>query len=118
MIYDEGANNGTTSAYVHNRTELYNTISAGPYGGSGVTNVTYDVVFTFHTCDRIALRWQQNEYTTADSKVPAGKFIQFKGTDLLTVDLASKRVSNVTTSADLLNDFRALGYNLGDLNPS
>ena len=66
MIYDEGANNGTTSAYVHNRTELYSTISAGPYGGSGVTNVTYDVVFTFHTCDRIALRWQQNEYTTAD----------------------------------------------------
>ena len=65
-IYDEGANNGTTSAYVHNRTELYNTISAGPYGGSGVTNVTYDVIFTFHTCDRIALRWQQNEYTTAD----------------------------------------------------
>ena len=66
MIYDEGANNGTTSAYVHNRTELYNTISEGPYGGNGVTNVTYDVVFTFHTCDRIALRWQQNEYTTAD----------------------------------------------------
>ena len=122
MIYDEGANNGTTSAYIHNRTELYNTISAGPYGGSGVTNVTYDVVFTFHTCDRIALRWQQNEYTTAnigyDSKVPAGKFIQFKGTDLLTVDLASKKVANVTTSADLLNDFRALGYNLGVLNPS
>lgn len=46
MIYDEGANNGTTSAYVNNRTQ--------------------DVVFTFHTCDRIALRWQQNEYTTAD----------------------------------------------------
>ena len=151
MIYDEGANNGTTSAYVHNRTELYNTISAGPYGGSGVTNVTYDVVFTFHTCDRIALRWQQNEYTTADigygrqvssfplkrsfpfsaplhvkddsltilcSTVPAGKYIAFKGTDLLTVDLPSKKVNNVTTSADLLNDFRALGYNLGVLNQS
>lgn len=120
MIYDEGANNGTTSAYVHNRTELYDTISAGPYGGSGVTNVTYDVVFTFHTCDRIALRWQQNEYTTADighgSTVPAGKYIEFKGTDLLTVDLPSKKVNNVTTSADLLNDFRALGYNLGVLN--
>ena len=151
MIYDEGANNGTSSAYVHNRTELYNTISAGPYGGSGVTNVTYDVVFTFHTCDRIALRWQQNEYTTADigygrqgspfrlkrsspfpvplyveddsltdwhSTVPAGKYIEFKGTDLLTVDLPSKKVNNVTTSADLLNDFRALGYNLGVLNQS
>ena len=53
-----------------------------------------------------------------NSKVPAGRFIQFKGTDLLTVDLASKKVANVTTSADLLNDFRALGYNLGVLNPS
>ena len=53
-----------------------------------------------------------------NSEVPAGKFIQFKGTDLLTVDLASKKVANVTTSADLLNDFRALGYNLGVLNPS
>ena len=53
-----------------------------------------------------------------NSKIPAGKFIQFKGTDLLTVDLASKKVANVTTSADLLNDFRALGYNLGVLNPS
>ena len=53
-----------------------------------------------------------------NSNVPAGKFIQFKGTDLLTVDLASKKVANVTTSADLLNDFRALGYNLGVLNPS
>ena len=52
------------------------------------------------------------------SKVPAGKFIKFKGTDLLTIDLASKKVENVTTSADLLNDFRALGYNLGVLNPS
>ncbi|CAF9903849.1 MAG: hypothetical protein ALECFALPRED_003009 [Alectoria fallacina] len=122
MIYDEGANNGTTSAYVHNRTELYNTISEGPYGGNGVTNVTYDVVFTFHTCDRIALRWQQNEYTTANigygSDVPAGRYIEFKGTDLLTIDLASKKVENVTTSADLLNDYRALGYNLGVLNPS
>ncbi|KAL9071085.1 MAG: hypothetical protein Q9161_004424 [Pseudevernia consocians] len=122
MIYDEGANNGTTSAYVHNRTELYNTISEGPYGGNGVTNVTYDVVFTFHTCNRIALRWQQNEYTTSDigygSNVPAGQNIEFKGTDLLTIDLASKKVENVTTSADLLNDYRALGYNLGVLNLS
>ena len=116
-----------------------------------MTNVTYDVVFTFHTCDRIALRWQQNEYTTADigygrqaspsplkrsfsisvplhveddsltilySTVSAGKYIEFKGTDLLTVNLASKKVENVTTSADLLNDFRALGYNLGVLNQS
>lgn len=52
------------------------------------------------------------------SNVPAGKYIEFKGTDLLTIDLASKKVDNVTTSADLLNDFRALGYNLGVLNPS
>ena len=57
MIDDEGANNGT---------EPCNTISPGPYGGSGMTNVTYDVVFMFHTCDKTALRSQQNEYTTAD----------------------------------------------------
>lgn len=52
------------------------------------------------------------------STVAAGRLIQFKGTDLLTIDLASKKVENVTTSADLLNDYRALGYNLGVLNPS
>ena len=65
-IYDEGANNGTTSAYIHNRVELRKNINLGPYGGSGVTDVTYDVISTFHTCDRIALRWQQSEYTTTD----------------------------------------------------
>lgn len=53
-----------------------------------------------------------------NSNVPARTYIEFKGTDLLTIDLASKKVENVTTSADLLNDFRALGYNLGVLNPS
>ena len=52
------------------------------------------------------------------STVAAGRLIRFKGTDLLTIDLASKKVENVTTSADLLNDYRALGYNLGVLNPS
>ncbi len=53
-----------------------------------------------------------------NSNVPAGRYIEFKGTDLLTIDLASKKVENVTTSADLLNDYRALGYNLGVLNLS
>lgn len=64
-IYDEGATNGSTAAYVQNATQLGTTINASSYGGGGVTNVTYDVVFTFHTCDRIALRWQQNVITTA-----------------------------------------------------
>lgn len=64
MIYDEGANNGSTTPYVHNYTEVHEVIGASAYGGIGVTNVTYDVVFTFHTCDRIALRWQQNQYAT------------------------------------------------------
>lgn len=47
------------------------------------------------------------------STVTAGKAISFKGTDLLTIDLSSKKVMNVTTSADLLNYYRALGYPLG-----
>ena len=47
------------------------------------------------------------------STVPAGKAIEFKGTDLLTIDLPSKKVMNVTTSGDLLNYYRALGYPLG-----
>ncbi len=47
------------------------------------------------------------------STLPAGKLIQFKGTDLLTIDLASKKVMNATTSADLLNYYRALDYDLG-----
>ena len=43
----------------------------------------------------------------------AGKYIEFKGTDLLTIDLENKKVMNATTSADLLNYYRALGYPLG-----
>ena len=47
------------------------------------------------------------------STVPAGKYIEFKGTDLLTIDLASGKVMNATTSSDLLNYYRQLGYPLG-----
>jgi len=65
-IYDEGAQNGSTIPYIQNYHQLVESISASAYGGGGVTNVTYDVVFTFHTCDRIALRWQENAYTTAN----------------------------------------------------
>lgn len=65
-IYDEGAQNGSTIPYIQNYKQLNESISASVYGGGGVTNVTYDVVFTFHTCDRIALRWQENAVTTAD----------------------------------------------------
>ena len=64
-IYDEGAQNGSTIPYVQNYNQLNESISASAYGGGGVTNVTYDVVFTFHTCHRIALRWQENAVTTA-----------------------------------------------------
>ena len=64
-IYDEGAQNGSTIPYVQNYNELYKSISASAYGGGGVTNVTYEVLFTFHTCHRIALRWQESAITTA-----------------------------------------------------
>ena len=47
------------------------------------------------------------------SHVKAGKKIQFKGTDLLTVDLGSRKIKEVYTSADLLNYYRALDYDLG-----
>ncbi|KAL6713521.1 hypothetical protein ACLMJK_008986 [Lecanora helva] len=118
-IYDEGVQNGSTIPYIQNYTQLQESISASAYGGGGVTNVTYDVLFTFHTCHRIALRWQETAITTNDigygSTVLAGKKIQFKGTDLLTIDLASKKVMNATTSADLLNYYRGLGYPLGAL---
>lgn len=54
---------------------------------------------------------------TADALLPsnvtAGKYIEFKGTDLLTIDLASMKVMNATTSSDLLNYYRELGYPLG-----
>lgn len=49
------------------------------------------------------------------SKVVAGKSISFKGTDLLLIDVTVMKVATVVTSADLLNDYRALGYNLGVL---
>lgn len=63
-IYDEGYNNGSSVPYVTNYNDLYANIALGPYGGSGVSDVTYDVVFTFHNCDHIGLRWQQNVVTT------------------------------------------------------
>ena len=47
------------------------------------------------------------------SHVPAGRHISFRGTDLLTIELESKKVRNVTTSADLLEYYRSLGYDLG-----
>ena len=47
------------------------------------------------------------------STVREGTYSAFKGTDLLTIDLESRKVMNVTTSADLLNNYRALGYDLG-----
>ena len=48
-----------------------------------------------------------------NSTVKAGTDIEFKGTDLLTIDLASRKVMNATTSSDLLNYYRALGWPLG-----
>lgn len=48
-----------------------------------------------------------------NSTVQAGQQIAFKGTDLLTIDLGSKKVMNATTSSDLLNYYRELGYPLG-----
>jgi len=116
-IYDEGATNGSITPETTNINDLHTIIAAGPYGGNGVTDVTYNVVFTFHNCDHIALRWQQNVITTDmigyGSTLPAGKKVNFRGSDLLTIDLASKKVMNATTSSDLLNYYRALDYHLG-----
>lgn len=47
------------------------------------------------------------------SNVGGGERISFRGTDLLTVELGSRKVGNVTTSADLLGYYRGLGYDLG-----
>lgn len=47
------------------------------------------------------------------SNVGAGRRLSFRGTDLLTVELGSRKVMNVTTSADLLGCYRGLGYDLG-----
>ena len=57
----------------------------------------------------------QQDADEDQSTVAEGTYIEFKGTDLLTIDLESKKVMNVTTSADLLNYYRALGYPLGVL---
>ncbi|KAL9044291.1 MAG: hypothetical protein Q9214_002559 [Letrouitia sp. 1 TL-2023] len=73
LIYDEGATNGSTKPEVTNIKQLEDIISASAYGGGGVTNVTYSIVFTFHTCDRIALRWQEKAITT--DNVGYGRYI-------------------------------------------
>lgn len=62
----------------------------------------------------VVINQRKSERMLTDlSTVPAGKAISFKGTDLLTIDLPTKKIMNVTTSADLLNYYRALGYPLG-----
>lgn len=35
--------------------------------------MTYSIVFTFHTCDRIALRWQEKAITT--DNVGYGRYV-------------------------------------------
>lgn len=52
------------------------------------------------------------------SKVPADKQINFEGTDLLTIDLESRKVRNATGSSDLLVFYQKLGYDLGVETPT
>lgn len=44
--------------------------------------------------------------------VPVGTGIEYKGTDYLLIDLATRLIYNVTSSSDLLNYYTQLGDNV------
>jgi hypothetical protein len=48
--------------------------------------------------------------------VPAGTYLEFKGNDIITVELGSRLVSNATSSGDWINLARELGQ-IGDYFP-
>jgi hypothetical protein len=88
-----------------------------------VTNVVQIPETVFHSCDRIASRWSYTAVTTGakgayvltnnflskhrkhstdhiSSPAPAGKHVFLEGTELIQVDLKSRLIFNVTSSAD------------------
>jgi hypothetical protein len=48
-------------------------------------------------------------YSSLSSTAKPGTKIQFSGIDLLTIDLASRKVSNAETSSDRVNYYAAIG---------
>jgi len=103
--YDEAFGGPTLSL-----DELF-AIFTGPSGPQKVTNVTQKRMFFIHSCDGIAVRWQYLGVTTGyNSTTPAGTAVEFKGTDLLHVDLKSRLIDNATSTADWI----LLAQQLGD----
>lgn len=78
------------------------------------TNINFEIVSAWASCDRIAVRWRQNAFVSDKVKncstAKAGTRVQHSGIDLLTVDLSSRRVSNAETSSDRINYYAALGF--------
>jgi len=87
---------------------LWDTITAP--GNYTTDDIKQFPLFTFHSCDQIAVRWGYTAVTTGfESTVPVGTKVELKGIEILHVDLKSRKIFNATSSADWINLARQLG---------
>jgi len=106
--YDEtGSPYGNTPTTTGSQAFFESVTGSGP---SAYTNATQKPLFVMHSCDQIAYRWQFQAFSTGyDSTVPAGTYLEFKGNDIVQVDLSTRLIFNATSSGDWINLARELG---------
>eukprot|EP01099_Mayorella_cantabrigiensis_P008498 TRINITY_DN7995_c0_g1_i1.p1 TRINITY_DN7995_c0_g1~~TRINITY_DN7995_c0_g1_i1.p1 ORF type:complete len:189 (-),score=9.73 TRINITY_DN7995_c0_g1_i1:257-823(-) len=79
-------------------------------GPSAFGNAVQYPLFVLHDCTRISYRWKFEGWSTGyNATVPAGTYLEFKGTDIISVDLDTMLVFNATSSGDWINLARELG---------
>jgi len=53
--------------YANNRSELWNVINGSAQNWTACTDITFEIVSTWSSCDRIAVRWRENGYASKDA---------------------------------------------------
>ncbi|KAF7196891.1 hypothetical protein HII31_01809 [Pseudocercospora fuligena] len=80
------------------------------------TDEKYNLIFSFASCDMVGVRWEmhgksgKHENTTVH--VPVGSPVEYKGIDILQVDLNTRMIRKAVSSADYLNYYAALGMDV------
>lgn len=108
--YDEtGTGPYQSGPATDSREAFYESLTANT-GPSSFTNATQSVLFALHDCERVAYRWMFEAVSTGyNATAPAGTKLEFKGTDIINVDLKTRLVTNATSSGDWINLARELG---------
>ncbi|EGP89188.1 uncharacterized protein MYCGRDRAFT_92094 [Zymoseptoria tritici IPO323] len=111
---DYGATMGEQTPLYTNRSAVYESVSGSGYSGALVTDVKYTTPFIWTNCYIVGARWQTNSLSAnaTNVTVAVGTPITYFGTDYLEVDLATRLIFNATSSSDLLNYYKQLGYNV------